>query len=146
MTTHDLKALLNANGQSKMPMRGWLKKRAAEDTSLEGAPSKKAAAAASTPGHAHAEQREADDAPSTTTEVQEAPPQGVSWNYHHTQIDESNKYQSKSSKAVRRNFQNLLLGDQAVYEEHFQMVSRMNPAIAGAIRDHTFSQRNMSRY
>ena len=115
MTTHDLKVLLNANGQSKMPIRGWLKKRAAEDTSLEEASSKKAAPAASTPGHAHAEQREPEDAPPTTTEVEEAPPQGVSWNYHHMQIDESNKYQSKSSAGVRRNFQNMLLGDQAVY-------------------------------
>ena len=147
MTTPDVKALLNSNGQSKRPMRGWVKKRAAEDTSLEGASSKKAAAAASTPGHAHAEQREPEDAPPTTTEVQEAlPPEGVSWNYHHTQIDESNKYQSKSSKTVRRNFQDLLMGDQAVYKENFQMVSRMNPALAGAIRDHTVSQRNMPRY
>jgi len=127
-------------------MRGWLKKRAAEDTSLEGASSKKAAAPASTPGHAHAEGREPDDAPPTTTELQEAPPQGVSWNYHHTQIDESNKYQTKSSKVVRRNFQDLLLGNQAVYKDQFQMVSRMNPAIAGAIRDHTVSQANMYRY
>ena len=105
-----------------MPMRGWPKKRAAEDTSLEGASSKKATAAASTPGHAHAEQRELEDAPPTTTEVQEAlPPGGVSWNYHHTQIDESSKHQSKSSKTVRRNFQGLLMGDQAVYKENFQM-------------------------
>ena len=146
MTTPDAKALLNSNGQSKMPMRGWVKKRAAEDTSLEGASSKKAAAAASTPGHAHAERREPDDAPPATTELQEAPPRGVSWNYHHTQIDESNKYQSKSSAGVRRNFQELLLGDRAVYRDHFQMVSRMNPAIAGAIRDHTVSRTNMSRY
>ena len=122
MTTPDAKALLNSNGQSKIPTRGWVTKRAAEDTSLEGASSKKAAAAASTPGHAHAERREPDDAPPTTTELQDAPPQGVSWNYHHTQIDESNKYQSKFSKGVRRNFQNLLLGDHAVYKEHFQMV------------------------
>ena len=34
MTTTDVKALLNVNVQS--PMRGWKKKRAAEDTSLEG--------------------------------------------------------------------------------------------------------------
>ena len=127
-------------------MRGAKKKRAAEDTSLEGASSKKAAAPASTPSHTHAKRREPDDAPPTTTELQEAPPQGVSWNYHHTQIGESNKYQTKSSAGVRRNFQNLLLGDQAVYKEHFQMVPRMNPAIAGAIRDHTVSQRNMPRY
>ena len=79
--------------------------------------------------------------------MQEAlPPEGVSWNYHHTQIDESNKYQSKPSKTVRRNFQDLLMGDQAVYKENFHMVSRMNPALAGAIRDHTVSQRNMPRY
>ena len=128
-------------------MRGWLKKRAAEATPLQGASSKKAAAPASTPGHTHPEQRGPEDVAPTTTEVQQAlPPEGVSWNYHHTQIDESNKFQTKSSKVVRGNFQDLLMGDQAVYKEQFQMVSRMNPAIAGAIRDHTVSQRNMSRY
>ena len=117
-----------------------------EDTSLEGASSNKAAAPASTPRHAHAERREPDDAPPTTTELQQAPPQGASWSYHSSQIDESNTYQSKSSEGARRKFQGLLLGDRAVYRDHFQMVSRMNPAIAGAIRDHTVSQRNMPRY
>ena len=108
MTKTDAKALLNLNGQS--PMRGWAKKkRAADSTFLEGAPSKKAAAPASTPGNAHAEGREPDDAPPTTTELREAPPQGVSWSYHHSQIDESNKSQGKSSAVVRRNFQELLL-------------------------------------
>ena len=119
MTTPDVKALLNSNGQSKRPMRGWVKKRAAEDESLEGASSKKAAAPASTPGHSHAEGRGPDDAPPTTTELQEAPPQGVSWSYHSSQIDETSKFQSKSSAVVRRNFQDLLLGDQAVYKDQF---------------------------
>ena len=68
------------------------------------------------------------------------------WSYHHTQIDESNKFQSKPSAVVRRNFQELLLGDRTVYRDHFAMVSRMNPAIAGAIRDHTVSRANMPRY
>ena len=99
MTTTDDKALLNVNGQS--PMRGWKKKRAVEDTSLEGAPSKKPAAPASTPGHAHAEGREPDDAPPTTTELREAPPEGVSWSYHSSQIDESNKFHRKTSAVVR---------------------------------------------
>ena len=104
MTTTDVKALLNSNGQSS-PMRGHKKKkRAAEDTSLEGASSKKAAASASTPRHAHAEGRKPDDAPPTTTELQQAPPQGVSWSYHSSQIGESNKYQSNSSEGVRRKF------------------------------------------
>ena len=145
MTTTDAKAHLNVNSQS--PMRGWpKKKRAAEDTSLEGAPSKKAAAPASTPGHAHAEGREPDDAPPTTIELQEAPPQGVPWSYHSSQIDESNKFQRMSSAVVRGNFQELLLGDRGVYWDQFAIVSRMNPAIAGAIRDHTASQANMPRY
>ena len=138
MTTTDAKALLNSNGRSVM--REDKKKRAAEDKSLEGTSSKKAAAPASPPRHAHADGREPDDAPPTTTELQEPPPQGVSWSYHSSQIGESNKYQSNSSAGVRRNFQELLLGDRAVYRDHFQMVSRMNPAIAGAIRDHTASR------
>ena len=147
MTTTDVKDHSNSNGQSTMPMRGWPKlKRPAEGTSLEPSSSKKAAAPASTPGHARVEGHEPDDAPPTRTEEQEGPPQGVSWSYHHTQIDESNKFQSKSSAGVRRKFQELLLGDKTVYRDHFQMVSRMNPAIAGAIRDHTVSQANMLRY
>ena len=128
-------------------MRGAKKKkRAAEDTFLEGASSKKAAAPASTPGHAHAGGREPDDAPPTTTELQEAPPQGVSWSYHHTQIDAPNKFQRMSSEIVRGNFLELLLGDRGAYRVQFAIVSRMNPAIAGAIRDHTVSQANMPRY
>ena len=118
-------------------MREAKKKRAAEETFLQEASSKKAVAPASTPGHAHAEGREPDDAPPTTTELQEAPPEGVSWSYHSSQVDETNTFQSKSSAVVRRNFQELLLGDRAAYRDHFAMVSRMNPAIAGAIRDHT---------
>ena len=38
------------------------------------------------------------------------------------------------------------MGDRAVYREHFAIVSSTNPAIAGAIRDHTVSQANMPRY
>ena len=118
-------------------MRGWNKKRKAGDTCLKGAHSKKASAPASTLGHAHAEGREPDDAPATTTKLREAPPQGVSWSYHRSQIGESNKFQGKSSAVARQNFQELLLGGRGVYREHFAIVSRMNPAIAGAIRDHT---------
>ena len=77
---------------------------------------------------------------------EEAPPQGVSWSYHHSQIDESNTFQGKSSAVVRRNFQELLLGGRGVYRKHFAIISRMNPAIAGAVRDHTVSQANMPRY
>ena len=51
-----------------------------------------------------------------------------------------------SSAVVRGNFQELLLGDRGVYRDQFAIVSRMNPAIAGAIRDHTVSQANMPRY
>ena len=87
----------------------------------------------------HAEGREPDDAPPTTTELREAPPQGVSWSYHSSQIDESNKFQRMSSAVVRGNFQELLLGDRGVYRDQFAIVSCMNPAIAGAIRDHMVS-------
>ena len=117
MTTTDAKALLNANGQSVTHEGPKKKKRAAEDTSLEGASSKKAAAPASTPGHEHAEGREPDDAPQTTTELREAPPQGVSWSYHSSQIDESNKFQRMSSAVVRGKFQELLLGDRGAYRD-----------------------------
>ena len=59
--------------------------------------------------------------------------------YHRSQIDEPSKFQGKSSAVVRRNFQELLLGGRGVYREHFAIVPRTNPAIAGAIRDHTVS-------
>ena len=146
MTTPDAKALLNSNGQSvftheglaeeahgggHVPRRGFF-----EEGCSTSQHSRSRACGRARTGRCAADDHRT--ARSTS--------QGVSWKYHHTQIDESNKYQSKSSKGVRRNFQDLLLGDQAAYKEHFQMVSRMNPAIAGAIRDHTVSQRNMSRY
>ena len=128
-------------------MRGWGHKRKAGVACLNGTRSKKKAAApAGTPGHAHAEWREPDDAPPTTTELREALPGGVSWSYHSSQIDESIKVQRKSSAVVRQNFQELLLGGRGAYREHFAIISRRNPAIAGAVRDHTASQANMPRY
>ena len=123
-------------------MRGWNHKRKAGDGCLA-LPRQKASAPARTPRQPHDEQ---DDVLTTTTEVRERPPEGVCWSYHTSQIDESNKFQPMSSQLVRRNFQELLLGGREVYREHFSTVSRMNPAIAGAIRDHTVSKGNMARY
>ena len=51
-----------------------------------------------------------------------------------------------SSAVVRQNFQELLLGGRGVYRDHFAIVPRMNPAIAGAICDRTVGQANMPRY
>ena len=127
-------------------MKGWGRKRKAGANFLNGRRSK-ASAPASTPGPAHAEAREPDSAPPTnTSELREAPSEGISWRYHSSQIDENNKFQRLSSAVVRQNFQELLLGDRDVYREHFSIVSRMNPAIAAAVHDHTVSKANMHRY
>ena len=127
-------------------MKGWGRKRKAGANFLNGRRSK-ASAPASTPGPAHAEQRESDAAPATTTDkLQEASSEGISWRYHSSQIDENNKFQRLSSSAVRQNFQELLLGNRDVYREQLSIVSRMNPAIAAAVHDHTVSKANMHRY
>ena len=123
------------------PMKGWGQKRKGGVKFLNERRSK-APAPASTPGPAHAEAREPDSAPPTnTSELREAPSEGIFWAFHSSQIDEDNKFQPWSSAKVRQNIQGLLLGDRYVYREHFSIVSRMNPAIAAAVHDHTVSNR-----
>ena len=132
------------NGQETM--KGWGQKRKGGVKFLNERRSK-APAPASTPGPAHAEAREPDSAPPTnTSELREAPSQGIFWAFHTSQIDEDNKFQPWSSAQVRQNIQGLLLGDRGVYREHFSIVSRMNPAIAAAVHDHTVSKANLLRY
>ena len=127
-------------------MKGWGRKRKAGANFLNGRRSK-ASAPASTPGPAHAEQREFDAAPATTAdELQEPSSEGIFWAFHSSQIDEKNKHQPFSSLEVRQHFQALILGDQNVYREHLSIVSRMNPAIAAAVHDHTVSKYNLHRY
>ena len=79
------------NGQETM--KGWGQKRKAGRKSLNERRSK-APAPASTPGPAHAEAREPDSAPPTnSSELREAPSEGIKWRYHSSQIDENNKFQ-----------------------------------------------------